>query len=321
MSLMWFWYRRGYFSEGRRWADRLLATPPLQAAAPPRGLALSVSGMMAMWQGEQDVALRQIKEGREIWQRLEAEDLVATSLMANGIALINMGRDHEAQPFLQEALQLFEEQNNPYFRTLTLVHLGNVEHGLGNIEQARAWLDQALVKARAIGDGWAVSFALNNLGEVARTQGQYDRARTYYEESEAILRSSGDKGDLARLVHTLGYIAQHEGDYVRAEFQFRESLALFRQLGNRRGMAECMAGLAGLKARQDDAAWGAMMLSAAEAALKVTGGAWWPADRVEVEANREIIRSALSQADLTVAQEKGKALTLEQALAFASAAS
>ena len=37
------------------------------------------------------------------------------------------------------------------------------------------------------------------------------------------------------------------------------------------------------------------MLSAAESVLKVTGGAWWPADRVEVEANQEIIRSALGR--------------------------
>ena len=89
-------------------------------------------------------------------------------------------------------------------------------------------------------------------------------ARTYYEESEALLRSSGDKGDLARLVHTLGYIAQHEGDYTRAETQFRKSLAMFRRLGNRRGIAECLAGLAGLRARQGQPAMGANMLGAAE---------------------------------------------------------
>jgi tetratricopeptide (TPR) repeat protein len=318
MSLNWFWYRRGYFSEGRMWADRLLAAPALRATEPPRALALQASGLMAMWQGEQAVALKKFKETREIWEKLELEDRVATGLLANGIALINMGRDDEAQPLLEEALKLFEEQNNPYFRTFTLVHLGNAELGLGNIEQARAWLEKALVGARAIGDGWAVSFALNNLGEVARTQGKYDQARTYYEESESILRSSGDKGDLARLVHTLGYVAQHEGDYARAESQFRESLAMFRRLGNRRGMAECMAGLAGLRARQGQVEWGAIMLRAAESALKVTGGAWWPADRVEVEANQEIIRAALSESELAAAQKKGKAMTLEQAIAFAS---
>jgi hypothetical protein len=93
---------------------------------------------------------------------------------------------------------------------------------------------------------------------------------------------------------------------------------LFRQLGNRRGMAECMAGLAGLKARQGHAEWGAIMLSAAEAILKSTGGEWWPADRVEVETNKEILRNALTAEKLEAAQTKGKAMSLEQALAFAS---
>ena len=78
-----------------------------------------------------------------------------------------------------------------------------------------------------------------------------------------------------------------------------------------------MAGLAGLKARQGNAEWGAIVLSAAESVLKATGGEWWPADRIEVEANQESIRSALSEFELTAAQKKGKAMTLEQALAFA----
>ena len=239
-------------------------------------------------------------------------------LMGNAVTLINMGRDSAAYPLLKEALELFNEQNQPYFSTITQVHLGNVELGLGNAEQARILHEKALTEARALGENWLLSFALNNLGEVARTQGEYDLARKYYEECETLLKDTGDKGDMARFVHSLGYIAQHEGDFARAESQFRKSLTLFRHLGNRRGMAECMAGLAGLKARQGNAEWGAIMLSAAESALKATGGDWWPADRVEVEANHEIIRAVLREPELAKAQKKGKAMTLEQALAFAS---
>ena len=159
---------------------------------------------------------------------------------------------------------------------------------------------------------------MTNLGEVARTQGHYDDAQTYYEESEALLRTSGDRGDMARLVHNLGYIALHEADTVRAESQFRESLVMFRQLGNRRGIAECLAALGGLKARQGRAKWGANMLGAAESLLHETGGAWGPADRVEVERNQEIMQSALGEAEFTAAWEAGQSMTLEQAITFAS---
>jgi len=319
MSLVWFWYRRGYFSEGRSWSEKLLATPELKTSGAPRGLALIANGLMAIWQGEQDLALAQFQESQAIWDNLNDEQYKALIILGKGIALINKGHDLEAKPLLQESQKLFKDQDQSFFYILSLVHLGNVELGLGNTESARALHEEAQVEARALDDHWLLSFALNNLGEVARVQGQYALARKYYEEADTLLSDTVDNGDKARFVHNLGYIAQHEEEFELAEEQFRKSLKMFRQLGNRRGiMAECMAGLAGLRARRGDAEWGAVMLSAAEVVLKVTGGAWWPADRVEVDANQEIIRISLSEPELAAAQERGRAMTLDQALAFAS---
>ena len=70
-------------------------------------------------------------------------------LLANGIALINMGRDSAALPFLEKARAIFEEANQPYFHVFTLVHLGNAELGLGNPEQARAWLEEGTCRSPA----------------------------------------------------------------------------------------------------------------------------------------------------------------------------
>ena len=317
-SLVWFWYRRGYFIEGHMWAEQVLASPAMQAPSPPRALALGSSGLLALWQGKQDIALAQMQESLAIELRQEDEFMVPALLMGNAVAFINMGRDSAAQPLLEQARVGFKELNHAYFHVFTIVHLGNAELGLGNPDKARALHEEALAEARAIGENWMVAFALNNLGEVARTQGQYDLARSYYEECEALLSDSGDRGDFARFAHSLGYIAQYEGDFTQAENQFRESLAMFRQLGNRRGIAECLAGLAGLQARQGQAGWGATMLSAAEALLLSTGGAWWPADRIEVEQNREIIQTALTDDEFTKAWEKGGAMTIDQAISFAS---
>jgi predicted ATPase len=316
--LQWFWYRVGYFSEGRLWTKQILASPFLPEGSKSHAMALGASGFLAVWQGEQETGLVQIENGLTIARRLNDEQMMPILLMTNAIACISMGRDHTAQPLLREALELFEQQNLPYFHIITIVLFGNVQFGLGNVEQAQALYEEAAVRARSLVESWILSFALSNLGEVARIQGQYELAGKYYEECETLIRDTGDTGDLARFVHNLGYIAQHAGDFSRAESQFRKSLTIFQRLGNRRGMAECIAGLAGLKVRQGDIEWGAIALSAAESMLKATGGEWWPADRLEVEANQEIISSALGKAERTVAQKKGKAMTLEQALAFAS---
>ena len=318
MSLVWFWYRRGYFSEGRMWSEQVLNSPAVKASRAPRAIALMANALMAIWQGEQDLALTLIKESRDIWNELENEQHIPLITLGTGIALINKGHDREAQPLLQESQKMFKEQNQTFFYTLSIVHLGNVELGLGNTEQARILHEEAQSAAREISDNWLLSFALNNLGEVARVQGKYDQARKYYEESDSLLTDTGDDGDKARFVHNLGYIAQYEEEFDLAENQFSKSLKMFRRLGNRRGMAECMAGLAGLKARQGQTKWGAVLLTAAENVLKTAGGAWWPADRVEVERTQAMIRTALGEGVYAAAQKKGAAMTLEQALAFAS---
>jgi hypothetical protein len=73
-----------------------------------------------------------------------------------------------------------------------------------------------------------------------------------------------------------------------------------------------------LKARQGQTEWGAIMLSAAESVLKITSGAWWPADRVEVERNREMMRAALPADEFEKATKTGEAMNMDQAIAFAS---
>ena len=314
--LFWFWYRRGYFIEGVMWADRFLTSPFMQTESPSRVMVLMSSGMLAVWQGRQDIGLAQLQESLALEQKLGDKQWLAPVLMGYGVVLINMGRDREAQPFFEQAVAMFKEQGVVPFHAITLVHLGNTELGLGNPEKARAYHEEALTEARLINENWLISFALNNLGEVARTQGQFDAARKYYEESGSLLRATGDRGDVARFVHNLGYIAQHEEDLELAEAQFRKSLAMFRRLGNRRGIAECLAGLAGLKAQQGQTEWGTIMLSAAESVLKITGGAWWPADRVEVERNLAMLKSALPEDEFAKAQKTGAAMNINQAIAF-----
>ena len=93
----------------------------------------------------------------------------------------------------------------------------------------------------------------------------------------------------------------------------------FRTLGNRRGIAECLAGLAGLAAGED-ARWAARLLGAAHALMAKSGGAWWPADQVEVQRALEKIRSSLDESQFTKSWQAGQAMGLDEAIRFALAA-
>jgi len=315
--LTWFWYRRGYLSEGRRWAGQILDQPDL--AGQPAGLALVLqsSALLAMWQGDLVTAREHCDKALTLIRQVEDTQSLPIITMNTGVVYLNMGRDTAAHPLLEEAQSLTEQIGYVFFYATTLVHLGNVSLGLGRPEEALRWLEIGLATARALGEPWVITFALNNLGEVARVSGDWNTARGYYEESEALLREMGDKGDLARLVHNLGYTAFHQGDEVRAEALFKRSLTLFRQLGNRRGIAECLAGLASLWARRGQAEPAARLLGAAQALLISRGAAWWPADRVEVQRCQAELESALGQPAFQIAWQHGQALTLPQAVSLA----
>ena len=318
MAMNWPWYRRGFLSEGRDWANRLLHASIAQERTLIRCCALWCSGAMAMWQGDLNHALSMFEEGIAIAKSLEESTMVAVTLLFLGTTQVNRGEDKIALKYLQEAQELYDQLAIPWYQAITLVHMGNANLGMGDIDKARACLNQAHLISQQIGENWLISFILNNYGEVARTEGDYHKAEGYYEQSEGLLRAMGDKGDLARLVHNLGCVARHTGNLVEAEDRFKESLGMFIKLGNQRGMAECLASLAGLWAEQGQVQRAAKMLGAAHTLLNETGATWWPADRIEVERNLKDIQQRMVQAQFDTTWEAGSKMNLADALTYAN---
>lgn len=291
-NIFWFWYRRGHFHEGYEWMLKIIRQ--LTPASPPAiaGNVLVTAGMMAMWVGELEKALHHSNLGLNLLKQAEEPWLVGLGMLSNGIIRINRGEDTEAHSLLEEAVYIFRSIGDRFFEATTMVHLANAALGLGKTSEARSWLDNARPIAQEVGDPWLIAFAANNLGEVARVERNFTLATTFYEETSRQFALADAKGDQARLVHTIGYMEMHAGNHAKAEAMLRESLSLFLELGNQRGITECLAALAGLSVRAGRIDWGAPLLAAAEALLASFGAAWWPADRVEIDAIKQLVRDA-----------------------------
>ncbi|MEJ2707205.1 MAG: tetratricopeptide repeat protein [Anaerolineales bacterium] len=315
-QLTWFWFRYGYLQEGSEWTERTLAATEGMGDSISRAFALVGRAYLALWSGDLIVAARRARQATEMGQRLRLDEVISFAKFGYGVALINQGKDKDAYPHLVDAVELFDEQDQSWFKGTALVHLANVSLGLGEANQALQWLDTAMPLLKASGDIWNVAFGLNNYGEVARAQGDYEKAEGFYRRTQELFAQADAKGDQARLVHTFGYIAQHKGQFSEARALFLQSLDDFRELGNHRGIAECLAGLAGLAAEQGKHTWAAPLLSAAESQLKAFGGAWWPADRVEIERARARMQSALGDA-FEALWVQGQSMRVEEAIAYA----
>jgi hypothetical protein len=74
--------------------------------------------------------------------------------------------------------------------------------------------------------------------------------------------------------------------------------------------------LAGLAVEQGKFAWAVPLLSAAERQLHAFGGAWWPADRVEIERARECMQDALG-GEFAELWGQGQSMNVEETIEYA----
>ena len=100
---------------------------------------------------------------------------------------------------------------------------------------------------------------------------------------------------------------------------FRESLTLSKKHGIKWGTLECLCGLAGVSASQDQPERAARLLGAAEVLRGAIDYSLPLPDRTDYEHSLTLVRAALSDAAFGETWAQGRAMTLEQAVEFALA--
>lgn len=315
---MWqFWEVRGYLAEGRERLARLLALPGASVRTKARMKVLYAAGVLADAQGDYAAARALFEESLAINRELGDRRGIAVSLNNLGIVTLRQ-QDYTAARFLyEESLAIWRELGNRRAIALSLNNLGNVANMQGNYAAARSLHEESLAIFKGLGDRHGIAWSVNHLGDVARDQGDYATARSLYGESLAIFRELGDKWGIASSLTDLGHVAGDQGDYAAARSLYKESLAIARQLGDKRGIARVLEGFVGLAAAQAEPER-ALRLAAAATALRGTIGAPLPpAEQARLERRLGPARQTLSEEARTEAWAEGRALTLEQTIAYA----
>lgn len=176
--------------------------------------------------------------------------------------------------------------------------------------------EEALTLFRALGDERAAASALDRLAQHLYALGDGDQARQLHEEALAIRRKLGDAWGLGWSLAHLGDLATDGGDYAAARAHYAECFAVIRRLGTRPISAKALEGFAALAAVTEPAR--AQRLLGAAAALHESSGAGAPRDdRQRVSRLTERIQQQLAPYTAAAAWDAGRAMTLEEAIAYA----
>jgi predicted ATPase/class 3 adenylate cyclase len=250
-ALWWFWWVRGYLSEGRGWLERALSGSS-SASASARAKALCGTGALACYQGDFAVARSRLEESVAIGRESGDKQEVAWSLTHLGYVAQHQANHGWAIALCEESLALFRELGDKRGISTSLTHLGLVALRQGNYGRAMTLCEESLSLLRELGDKWGTARSLNLSGLVALRRGDYGRAVALCEKSLTLHRELGNKWGIAMSLGHLGLSACHQGEYGRAMMLLKEGLVLFRELGDKWGIARLLnfSGLVAL--RQED---------------------------------------------------------------------
>jgi predicted ATPase len=318
-ALWRFWWMRGFPHEGRRWLEMTLAAAG-SAPVHLRARTLGGAGVLAADQGDYTRARSLHEESLVLWRSLDDRGNAAGALNNLGSAAQQQGDYRAARLLHEESLALFRDQGDRPGIAGALNQLACIARD-DQTDYARAMvlLEESLALRRALGDTRGIAISLNNLGLVACYRGDYAQARTLLEESLTLRRSLGDTRGFANSLGNLGRVPIRSGDHRYGDTLYRQSLALRRDQGDRRGIVECLEGLSIVATLNGEPVRATRLMGAAEALREAIGFPRLQPVRDLPDQVMAALCLELGEADFAVTVAAGRMLSLEAAIAFASA--
>lgn len=311
-----FWALCGYGAEGLAQCETVLSRTVDQDVL--RCRLARHAAWLATNLGEFGRAERHIVEAFRLAEALGDERETAFARFVRGNIAQGLGRGAEAEQDIERALQVFQALDETWAIFASHAVLGMVAFDRGDAALAEARYKAALREEAADVAARDRATVLCNIAVAQRWQGKVDDAVTHAARALALAERVGAWSARAGAWQVLARVALQQGDLDAARNGLRESLRSWQRSGDQSGLATCLQATAGFAAACG-APVPAVTLLAAVAALReqVVGPASVPG-ATECAALKARLQAELPKTEFAVARERGRVLTLAQALALAS---
>jgi len=196
--------------------------------------------------------------------------------------------------------------------------------GLGQFQQAAELYEEALALQRNLNNRSGMGMALFNLGLMSMARGDYTRAQVWFEDAQRLYDELQSARWVIRVQPYLATAVLFLGDCERAADLINQALTWNEPVGDK-DMTFTMQSLlvaAGIAEAQGQAARAAQLLGAMDALDDLIGApvSRRGAKRLVYETISAAVRARLDAAAFASAWAAGRAMTLDQAVAAALAA-
>jgi predicted ATPase len=316
-ALLWFWIYRSNLSEGRVWTKGVLATAGGSAQPRAWAQALYSAGALAWMQDDYAGARVPLMESVERWRKIGDQRGLAFALCYLGMVECDQNEYVAAHDLCAESVTIFRELHDSWSLAFALLFFGNVAYERGDYAKARPIYEESEALWRTVDDPWGLARPLTRLGKIACKEGDYATARVLLEQSLALWRQVGERLHLAYVLDGLAEVALMQRDYRQAIAHLVEILALCHEFGLSHGIAQAFEQFARVAAGQAQLERAARLWGAAQAQRQVIRAGIPLGERLGYEGAVIIARAQLGEDAFAAACATGRAMPLEQAIAYA----
>jgi len=230
-ALVWYWFHRGLWREGRRALADLLE--PGAGADAPRWQAKVLFGdaLLAWTTGERGAARAGFEASLPLWRRTSDLAGLGHSLQFLAIELLGSNEPEAARTVVEESVAVFRRAGDPFGLATALASAGIVALSRGELGEAQALLAQSVEHCRRIPDPWAVSLPLRNLGITALRRGDLEGAVGCLRESLEALAQWPERWFISRSLESIAVVYALRGDHLLAAELFGAGETLREGLG------------------------------------------------------------------------------------------
>ena len=226
-----YWKQRGYWTELRVWARRVLETDGPDDAT--RAYLLYRTGDVALDQGDTEEGTQAIETSAETYRRIGDDRGLAVTLLSLAKAKHTVGDINGERAHLLESLELSRATGHRTAEAAALNNLGIVHYSLGEFHEAIAALEQSMAIQRERGDRTYLAFLSINLSALYEKVGDVAEARRLSENGLVEMDELGnDQGRRAALIQ-LAQLDLAEGRLDDAAERAARSIEICTRLNDR----------------------------------------------------------------------------------------
>ncbi len=222
----------------------------------------------------------------------------------------------EARPLVEQALSIARIHDDKRNTAKALVILGLVLTHENNFAAAQSTLEESKVLFCDVLDQWGFAHAIMCLALGFFRQNDWATTLALHEQALTLFREVGDRYFQSASHRFIGILQVMKGDETSGIAALREALILAQQLESKYEIGLILSWWGEAEKRLGHPARAVSLYWVAKSILDSTG-AWRATDEAEFENDIVPCRTVLDESTFEAAMAEGRAMTLEQAIAYA----